>query len=213
MNYNYKKTNQYLLLNTRPQDAKNLEALQRKVFPTLSAEELISEQHYLHHLEVFPEGQFVVMDGDRLIAMTSTMRTNHALDEDHTFLEISDNLWLNTHDPRGVWLYGMDMGVDPEYRGQGIARALYRARQELCRKLGLKGQFTVGMLNGYLPYRNELTIDEYGARVLSGEQTDPTITPQQKIGFTLVRLMKNYLNDPQCGNAGVLMVLDAAKEV
>lgn len=203
----------YTFRNTIAEDAKKLEALQQKVFPTLSAEERLSGQHYLRHIELFPEGQFVVTDGDRLIAMSSTMRTNHSLEADHTFLEISDNLWLNTHDPQGAWLYGMDMGVDPAYRGQGVARALYRARQELCRKLGLKGQVTVGMLNGYLPYKDQLTVEEYGARVLRGELTDPTITPQQKVGFVLVRVIKNYLNDPQCGNAGILMVLDAAKAV
>jgi GNAT superfamily N-acetyltransferase len=203
----------YTLRNTIPGDAKKLEALQRAVFPTLSGEELLSERHYLRHIELFPEGQFVVLDGDRLIGMSTTMRTNHALEADHTFLEISDNLWLNTHDPGGVWLYGMDMGVDPAYRGQGIARAIYRARQELCRTLGLKGQITVGMLNGYLPHQNSMTIAEYGARVLRGELTDPTITPQQKVGFSLIRVIEDYLNDPQCGNAGILMVLDVAKVV
>lgn len=203
----------YTIRNTREEDARKLEALQETVFPTLSKEERLTEQHYLRHLDLFPEGQFVATAGDRLIGMTSTMRTNHALDADHTFLEISDNLWLNTHNPEGSWLYGMDMGVDPACRGQGIARALYRARQQLCRELGLKGQVTVGMLNGYLPLQNSMSIDEYGTRVLRGELTDPTITPQQKVGFLLVRLMKNYLNDPQCGNAGILMVLDVGKEV
>ncbi len=201
------------LRNTQPNDVYKLEALQRIVFPTLSDEERLMAKHYLRHLELFPEGQFVVAHGERMVAMTSTIRSQHALEVDHTFLDISDNLWLNTHDPNGAWLYGMDMGVDPDYRGQGIARALYRARQKLCRELGLKGQVTVGMLNGYLPYKDQLTIEAYAENVIRGDLPDPTITPQQKVGFSLVRVMKNYLNDPQCGNAGILMVLDASKEI
>jgi hypothetical protein len=33
------------------------------------------------------------------------------------------------------------------------------------------------------------------------------------LGFELVRLIHNYLEDPQCGNGGVLMVLSIEKDV
>jgi GNAT superfamily N-acetyltransferase len=200
------------LQNTQPQHAEALEALQALVFPTLSPEERMAARHYLHHLKLFPEGQFIILDGDQPVAMTTTIRYHYAV-EDHTFLEISDNLWMNTHEPQGAWLYGMDVGVHPDYRGKGLARALYRARQELCRRLGLKGQMTVGMSNGYLPYSAQMSLDAYYERLKNGHLTDPTISVQQKIGFELVRLIHGYLEDPQCGNGGVLMVLPVEKSV
>ena len=104
----------------------------------MAEEERMAERHYLHHLKVFPVGQMVMLDGEEVIGMTSSIRYHLSL-EDHTFLGVSDNLWFNTHEPQGDWLYGMDMGVHPHYRGQGLARQLYRARQEVCRSLGLKG--------------------------------------------------------------------------
>ena len=154
----------------------------------------------------------MLLDGDQVIGMSSTIRYHYAL-EDHTFLDISEGLWMTSHKPDGDWLYGMDIGVHPAYRGQGLARAMYRARQETCQELGLKGQLTVGMLNGYQKYQNQMTIEAYYQELLAGRLKDPTVNVQQKIGFEWIRVIHNYLQDPQCGNAGVLMVLDASKKV
>ncbi len=201
-----------LLQNTRPEHAARLEALQQKVFPDLSPDEIMRAAHYLRHIETFPEGQFVFLDGEKAIGMSTTMRY-HFSTEDHTFLEISGNLWMTTHEPDGEWLYGLDVGVDPDYRGMGLAREIYRARQETVRKLGLKGQITVGMINGYGKVSGEMTTDEYFEKLRKGELTDPTVSVQQRMGFEIISLIHGYLDDPTCGNCGVLMVLDATKEV
>lgn len=204
--------NGYVIQNSLPEHAEELGELQEIVFPTLSPDERMQARHYRKHIELFPKGQFVVLDGDRIIGMSSTIR--HSMPEgDHTFLEISDNLWLTTHEKDGDWLYGMDMGVHQDYRGRGIAKAMYRARQELCRILGLKGQITVGMPNGYLDYADKMSLDEYYAEINKGGIFDPTVSMQQKLGFELVGLIHHYLDDPQCGNGGVMMILPVDKDV
>lgn len=64
----------YILQTPLPEHAKQQAELQEIVFPTLSAEELITEEKYKRHLEIFPEGQFIVLDGDRVIASCTTLR-------------------------------------------------------------------------------------------------------------------------------------------
>lgn len=184
--------------------AKQQAQLQRIVFPTLSAEELITEEKYLKHLEIFPLGQIVVLDGDKVIASSTTMRQNYH-EGHHTFLEISDNLWLGTHDPDGEWLYGLDVSVHPDYQGKGIGRAIYNARQEVALKLNCKGQLTAGMPIGYNLVQNELTIEEYADQLIKGERIDPTVTAQTKCGFKLVEPLFDYLDDPRSGNCSILM--------
>lgn len=196
--------------NTIAADAEQLEELQHIVFPNLSDEEILHAPQYIRHTEIFPEGQFVITDSGRIVAATTTMRYHYNENDTshHTFFDIMGGGWLTTHDPHGEWMYGLDMGVHPGYRGKGLAKELYKVRHHTCRLIGLAGQMTVGMLNGYIKHKDAMTIDAYYEKVKSGELFDPTVSVQAKIGFKIKGLMKDYLNDPTCGNAGALIVLD-----
>jgi GNAT superfamily N-acetyltransferase len=203
-----------IVRNTQAAHAEQLEALQKIVFPTLAEDELIRAVHYLRHVEVFPKGQFVITDKDKVIGMTTTMRTYFDFDNHHhTFKETIAGGWLSNHDPEGDWLYGLDMGILPAYRGRGLARILYRARHEIAKRLGLKGQLTVGMMNGYGAVSDQMSGEQYYEELIRGQRKDPTLTKQMKIGFVPVALMPEHLNDPLCGNFGVLIKLDIGTEV
>src|SRR4029078_8391827 len=85
----------------------------------------------LKHRDLFPDGQFVALDGDTVVGATTTLRLDFDFAHiDHTFADIIQGGWLTSHEPKGAWLYGADIGVDPRVRGRGIATALYAARQE-----------------------------------------------------------------------------------
>ena len=56
--------NGLVIAAARPEHASALEVLQRVVFPTLADQERFKAAHYLKHLELFPAGQFVGLDGD-----------------------------------------------------------------------------------------------------------------------------------------------------
>ena len=200
--------------NTKAEHVEQLEELQKIIFPTLSSEEHIRAVHYLRHLEVFPEGQFVITDKDHVIGMTTTMRTNFDFaNYEHTFAETIAGGWLTNHNPNGDWLYGLDMGILPAYRGRGLARILYRARHEMAKTLGLKGQLTVGMMSGYGAVSDQMSGEAYYQELLTGKRKDPTLSKQMKIGFEPIALMPEHVNDPVCGNYGVLIKLDISKDV
>jgi GNAT superfamily N-acetyltransferase len=185
----------YILQTATPEYAKQEAELQKIVFPTLSEEELMTEAQYKRHIEI---------DGDRVIAATTTLMQNYHKGH-HTFLEISDNLWLGTHDPKADWLYGLDVSVHPDYQGKGIGREIYNARQEVARTLGTKGQMTAGMPIGFDKVKDQMTIAEYCDKLIKGEIIDPTVTAQTKCGFILVEPLFDYLDDPRSGNCSVLM--------
>lgn len=191
-----------------------LEALQRTVFPTLADEERLHAPQYLRHLAVFPAGQFVIEEAGAVVGMTTTMRIHFDLEHyQHRFEALFAGGWLDKHEPEGEWLYGLDIGVHPAYRGRGFARLLYRARQQLVRSLRLKGQLTGGMMNGYGAVAGQLSGEAYYREWLEGRREDPTLTPQRKLGFRPLALLPDYLHDPGCGNFGVLLRLDADQEV
>jgi len=218
---------------TGPEHAAQLEELQRVVFPTLAPAERFEARHYLRHLELFPDGQMCVVelcragpeepqsegpseadDRQRVVGMTSTIRMDLDLEHPaHTFADVIQGGWLTSHQPAGRWLYGADVGVHPAYRRRGIARALYAARQELVRRLGLAGQLTVGMPSGYGAVQDAMTAEQYYAELVAGARGDPTISAQLRIGFEPRGLIPRYINDPVCGGHGIVLVLPAGREV
>lgn len=203
-----------VVASTAPEHAEQLQTLQDICFPTLAVEQRFRAPHYLKHIELFPEGQFVVLDGDKVVGMTSTVQLDFDFEHPgHNFDDIIQGGWLTAHNPKGAWLYGADIGTDPTYRRRGIAKALYVARHDTVRKLGLKGQVTVGMLPGYAKVRDTMTIREYYEGVKDGRLNDPTVSAQMAVGFEVRGLMTDYLDDPVCDNSGACLVLPADRNV
>ena len=199
---------------TEKRHVAQLGELQKIVFPTLAPEQRFEARHYLRHIEIFPEGQFCVTDGDRVVGMTSTIRMSFDFEHpDHTFADVIQGGWLTSHDPQGRWLYGADIGVHPEYRRRGIARMLYKARHETVRALGLEGQVTVGMPSGYGAVKDQLTAQQYYDELVAGTRVDPTISAQRRLGFQLRSLVSDYIDDPVCDRYGIVLVLPADREV
>ena len=203
-----------IVMHARPEHAEQLEALQLVCFPTLADDERFKARHYRKHLALFDEGQFVALDGDRVVGATATIRMRFDFAHiDHTFGDVIQGGWLTSHEPDGDWLYGADLGVDPAYRGQGLATALYAARQELVWRRGLQGQVTGGMLRGYGAVKHEMSAEDYYAGVVAGRIKDATLSMQLALGFEPRALLKDYLHDPVSDNYSALIVLDAEKEV
>ena len=206
--------NGLVIASARAEHAAQLEALQRVVFPTLADEERFKAAHYLKHLELFPAGQFVGLDGDRVVGR----------DRDHPpALRLHRSLaHLRGHHPgrladlapagRRVALRRRYRRA-PDYRGRGLAQALYAARQELVWTLGLEGQVTAGMMSGYGAVKHRMSAEEYYEGLVAGRINDPTLSMQRRVGFEFRGLLKDYLQDPVCDNYSVLIVLDAAKDV
>jgi len=214
MGYHHVLKSGVVIASTRPEHAAPLAALQEVCFPTLAPAQRFVAAHYRKHLELFPEGQFVALDGDRVVGGTSTCRLHFDFNHlGHTFDDVIQGGWLTSHEPDGDWLYGADISVHPDHRGRGLARGLYAARQDAVRRLGLKGQVTAGMMRGYGAVKDRMSAEEYYRRLADGTVNDPTLSAQMKIGFELRGLLPNYVHDPVCGDYAVLIVLDASRDV
>lgn len=191
----------------KPEHAKALEALQIACFPTLAAHERMLEAHFLSHCHVFPEGNFVALDGERVVGLGSGFLTDFDLEHpNHTFWEMIDGGFYTHHDPAGTWYYGGDISVHPDYRGAGVGNRLYDARKSLVRRMDRRGIVAGGMLPGYAAHRGELTVQAYTDRVVAGELFDPTLSFQLRNGFQVRGLLENYLDDEASDGWATLIV-------
>jgi GNAT superfamily N-acetyltransferase len=181
--------------------------IQRECFPEpYPVEQLWSYEQIESHIRHFPEGALCVeLDGELIASATALIIQFDPHHLDHTWSEVTADGWLTTHNPAGDSLYGVDMAVRPAYRGRGIAKLLYQARFELVRRLGLKRFLAAGRMPGYAVHAGALTPEAYAEQVIQGKLTDPTITPQLRSGLRPVGVLRNYLPDPESGNAALLL--------
>lgn len=192
----------------RPEHAAALEELQRICFPTMGEQERMRAEHFLHHLDLFPEADLVALAGDAVVGLGSGFLTDVDVDrpDHHTFREMIDDGWYGRHDPHGAWYYGADISVHPYWRGRGIGGRLYEARKALVRRLGRRGIVAGGMLPGYGAVRGRMSVPQYVAAVVAGELRDPTLSFQLRHGFEVRGLLRGYIDEPASDDWATLIV-------
>jgi len=167
-----------------------LVALQLKCFPGMKpwAREQIASQ-----LSIFPEGQMVIeLDGQIVGSSSSLIVDSSSHGEWHDWRLSTDNGYIRNHDPHGDMLYGIEIMVDPDYRGLKLSRRLYNARKQLAKSRNLVGILIGGRIPGYGKHAEAMSATEYVERVISKELVDPVLTPQISNGFVLKGLIPDY---------------------
>ncbi|WP_128544000.1 bifunctional GNAT family N-acetyltransferase/carbon-nitrogen hydrolase family protein [Larkinella soli] len=145
-------------------------------------------------LRIFPEGQFCVEVDGKVVACALAIRVKYSdFGDNHTYREITGNYTFSTHNPKGDWLYGIEVFVHPEYRDLRLGRRLYDARKELCEALNLKGIMAGGRIPNYGKYAGELSPRDYIAKVKQKEIYDPTLTFQLSNDFHVKKILRGYL--------------------
>lgn len=186
-----------------------LAMVQQEAFPSLAPAERITATHYAAHIRRFPQGQFAVVGpAGEVVACSTDFRTS-AIDwqhYEHRYWDAVAHNWLDHHDPQGEWLYGADIGVKPAYRGRGLSSLLYATRQELIRRLNLRGHVAGGLLAGYGAYKATMTAEAYVRKVIAAEIWDPTLSVQLKRGFRVHGIIQQYVDDPGCDGKAAFLV-------
>lgn len=177
--------------------------LNRLCYPSPAESDIVwQERHVESHLRRFADGQFVVVDGsgedEVVVASATSLVVSLGRDpyRTHTWAGITDDGMLYNHDPFGDTLYGVDVNVHPQHRRQGLAKLLYGARQDLVRRLNLRRIVVGARLAGYQAVAEEMSADEYASLVEAGEKSDPVLGLQLGLGFSLRKVMENYIADP-----------------
>lgn len=179
--------------NTRPLDFQAIVDLSRKVYP--DDRPWTIDQLASHH-RVFPEGQFVAVDdatGD-VVGMAASLIVlwdDYGISD--SYHDFTDNYMFTNHDPAGRTLYAAEVMVDPDRQREGVGKAIYKARRELVRRLGLLRIRAGARLQGYSDYAHLLSPTEYVINVIRGEIIDPTLTFQLKAGFRVIGVVEDYL--------------------
>lgn len=183
-------------LNIRKAVAKDLRAicrLYKKVYPEDTKP--YSIDCLRGQLNNYPEGQFVAEYEGVIVGYCASLRLpEKKVMAAHTWSEITGNGYGTTHDPEGDYLYGMEIFVDPDFRGIKIGERFYRQRRQLCKHLRLKG-IVFGARMPLLRRRLKKIggVEEYVKLVLAKKIRDPVLGFQIRHGFEVKGVLPGYL--------------------
>ncbi|MBU1056206.1 MAG: bifunctional GNAT family N-acetyltransferase/carbon-nitrogen hydrolase family protein [Proteobacteria bacterium] len=165
------------------------------------------EDEYNALIDNFPEGQICIEDKGAVVAAALSILVNaEEFESRHSYEDVVSGGKMTGHDPDGNAVYGVDIFVDPDYRGLRIGRRLYDARKELCEKLNLKCIIFGGRIPGYGEHSDAMSPSEYIQKVKANEIYDPVLSFQLSNDFHIKKIIKNYIpEDTQSQAYGVLM--------
>lgn len=186
------------------EDLAAVQRIHRRAYPNL---EPWDAKHLNSQLEMFADGQLCVEIDGKVVATSSSLIVDlDDLPVPHTYEDVCGGGFIRNHNPDGDTLYGIDIAVDPDFRGQRHARRLYDARKELAQRLNLRRIVFGGRMPLYKNQVDEISPQEYVRRAVRKEIRDPVITAQMANGFLVREVIENYLpNDKESGGHAVLM--------
>lgn len=182
----------------RLSDYDKVTEMQLKCFPAMKP---WSKEQFSSLIRIFPEGQLGVLYDNELVASScSHIINSSAYTDDQSWNELTNNGYITNHTNTGDTLYGIEIMVDPAFRGMKLSRRLYEARQKLARDRNLKRIAIGGRIPNYHKYAAKLSAAQYVEKVIDKKIYDPVLTAQLANGFVLKRLLPNYLpNDKESG--------------
>jgi GNAT superfamily N-acetyltransferase len=187
--------------------AAQLRELELVCFPNLDGSDLLTEDEVWSQEEVFPEGAFMVLDGERVVGMASGVFIDFDLRNlQHSLSDIVGMDDVYPHNPDGEWYYGLDIAVHPHYRGFGIGRKLYDLRKGVVRSFNKHGIIAGGVIPGYAEHKNQMSAESYVHAVSVGELFDSTLSFQLSNGFEALGALADFVHDETTDGWGSFIV-------
>lgn len=181
-----------VIRNANSGDLEAVQLLSEKVYPDIPPYSLDVLRGQLNN---YPQGQFVAVYEDKIVGYCSMIRVSEQMAlSAHSWRQISGNGYGSTHRSDGDYLYGIEVFVDPGYRGLRIGQRLYNERKKLCQYHRLKGI----VFGGRMPLLKKRikqvgTVENYIEQVKTRQITDTTIGFQLQQGFEILGVLEDYL--------------------
>lgn len=182
-------------------------ALELEAFPHANPADLLDQKDIEVYAEVFPDGFFVCLDGDRVVGQGAGIFLDFDFSNpQHRIVDITGEHQCLKHDWEGDWYYGTDIVVHPEYRRRGIGKRLYQLRKDVVQRYNKRGIIAGGHPAGYIDHKESLSVEDYVEAVKKRDIYDPTLTFQMDNGFEIRGVLYDYLRDEATDDASVLIV-------
>ncbi len=184
------------------------------------------EGHFRSQLAIFPEGQLCFEDEQgHLWGLVNLMKIRFDPRRPPTgsWSEITADGYITSHDPRGNWLFGVNLSVHPHGYFTGAAEALIDEAARRCAYMHLRGIALVGRMPGYARWLRDraregcqrngsslVTAREYMETRVRGSdgsprRLDPELSLYESFGLRILAPIPRYIPDGKSLDFGIAM--------
>lgn len=196
----------------READIPGIVALQTAAYSEFPLRDLCDERLYTMQFNAFPEGQILADADGEIVGYATSLIVQ--LDDDapwYSYSEITGVGTFSTHTPGGDTLYGADIAVHPDWRGQGVAQKIYSGRKRILFRFNLRRMVAGGRIPGYARYSGKMTAEEYVEKVVRGELKDMALTAHIRAGYQVKGVHMDYLSDKESMNYATFLEMPNPK--
>jgi predicted amidohydrolase/GNAT superfamily N-acetyltransferase len=185
----------------REDDIPKIVEVQRTAYSKFPLRDLCDERLYTMQFKAFPDGQILAEADGEIIGYATSLIVQ--LDDDapwYSYSEITGVGTFSNHTPGGDTLYGADIAVLPEWRGQEVAQKIYKGRKKILSRFNLRRMVAGGRIPGYANYSGRMSAEEYVQKVVDGEFKDMALSAHLKAGYQIKGIHMDYLSDKESMN-------------
>lgn len=177
--------------------------------PHCSDKYVFKPEQLQSQIETFPEGALGAFVGDSLVGFVITeIVSSQFVESVSTWDEMTDNGYIKrAHSVDGDTMYGVDLSVHPRLAPWGVSKLLLYAEGKLAIKMSLKRIILGGRIPRYYKYADKMAAEQYvyATHPKSGKPLDPELQLYLKSGLKIIKILSNYMPDPESMNFGVLL--------
>jgi hypothetical protein len=159
-----------------------------------SGGESASEEEMNLLSSLYPAGQIVAWDGDRLVGATiSRIVPYHDFNKPHRQADILDLTRYEADARIGNALYGMDIFVDPQYRGI-TGHRIYKKLMQAFTDSNFTDFVGASIVSGYNRYADNMTLETYVEKIMAKEIKDEAFSFHLSVlkSFTIFGVMHDF---------------------
>lgn len=185
------------------------------------------EEHLRSQIRIFPDGQLCFEDEQGEIwGFVNLMRFifDPRSPLRGTWRGITADGYISSHDPRGNWLFGVNLSVHPHGFFTGATEALLGTAARICASRHLKGIMFVGRMPGYARWLRarvragtaldgadvEVARSYIDARLTEdngkGRRLDSQLAMYESFGLRIIGPVPDFMPDEKSRDFGIAMV-------
>jgi hypothetical protein len=160
----------------------------------------------MSQFQICPQLLWCAFENGKMVATASGIFiTEEDFKKHKSWLEKTDRGFYTTHKPHGDIAFGADLSVVPATSKKTSDNIMLALLFVTILGEGLHALFLGARIPSYHKYKHMKVEDYVFGKRKSGKPLDPELYFYQKLGFEIVEIIPEYMEDPESLNYGVLI--------